>query len=140
MRGQPALASMTSITEAEVDKLLRECTDYKTKTRIYTRLLGFRQLSLSKCEIGPQKYTGIVQEFCEATKEVMNMCATRHGSRREVQEAVRDHKLLPSIVDGCLEQYGPRIWSNGDDGPYITVRDEFYRRHLIFEDAEDRER
>ena len=131
---------MTSITEAEVDTLLRECTDYRTKTRVYTRLLGFRQLSQSKCENGPQKYTGIVQEFCDATKEVMNAYAARYRSRREVQEAVRDHKLLPSIVDECLERYGSRIWNNGDDGPYVTVCDESYRRRLIFEDAEDWER
>jgi hypothetical protein len=131
---------MALMTEAEIGKLLFQCTDYKTKTCTYTRLLGFRQLSQSKCENGPQKYTGIVQEFYEATRDEVNTYAAHYKSRREIQEAVRDQTLVLSVFDQCLDHYGPKVWNNGEDEPFVTLRDEIYKRYLIFEDTEDRER
>jgi hypothetical protein len=131
---------MASITDEEVDSLYRECTNYKSKTFTYVWPLGLRQLSLSKSESGPQKYSGIVQEFYEATRDVIIAHAPNYRSRKEVYQAVQDRTLRPEIADPCLDQYGPQIWNNGKEEPYTTVSDDFYPRHLVFENADDRER
>jgi hypothetical protein len=131
---------MASITVEEVDTLYRECTNYKSKTFTYVRPLGLRQLSLSKSESGPQKYSGIVQEFYDATRDVIIEHAAHYRSRKEVYQAVQHKSLRPEIADQCLDQYGPNIWNNGKEEPYTTVSDEFYPRHLVFENADDRER
>ena len=131
---------MASLTEGEKADLLQECTEYKSQTRTYIRLLGFRQLSLSKCESGSQRFSGIVQELNEATKEEVNALAAGYESRKEVQEAVRNHILSPQITEPFLEQYGSSIWNNGESEPYVTRCDEFYPRHLVFENAADQER
>lgn len=76
----------------------------------------------------------------EHIKIEVNTYAKHYTTRREIREAIRSQELLPSIIDGCLDEYGAKIWYNGNGEPYFTSLDEYYPRHLIFEQPQDRER
>jgi hypothetical protein len=132
---------MARLTENEVNAFLRECTHYSSQSRRYTRLLGFSQLSQSKRESGKQKFTGIVQELHDAANEEVISLTDKYTSRKQVQQAVScQRSALQKITDNCLEPYGPKIWGNGQNEPFVTHMDQYYRQRLIWDNMEDQKR
>lgn len=132
---------MAQLTNNDINALLRGCTHYSSQSRTYTRLLGFNQLSHSKRESGKQKFTGIVQELHDAANEEVTNLTEEYMSRKEVQQDVsRGRSALQKRTDACLEPYGPKIWGNGQNEPFVTHVDQYYRQRLIWDDLEDRKR
>jgi transcriptional antiterminator len=136
---------MPLFTEAEKRKLLLGSVDSGAKTRTYTALLGFRQLSQSRLKTGSRKFTGLVGEFDIATRRLVHKLATEYKSCKELKETLTiSPNFIHQDVEDRLSEFGSRIWNSRY--PFVTITDnekgdhKSYMRYLDYAEDDDRAR
>ena len=115
---------MEPLTETEVNQQLLGCTVQKAKMYTYTDLLGFRQLSHSKSRSGPQVYKGVVGAFYKATSTLVRELSEEYRSLEQLHNAINAQPYFThERIEDCLTKYGPKIWGDGLETPFVTRTD-----------------
>jgi hypothetical protein len=95
--------------------LVEECTTGTTLASLYRSRLG-----LPKSFKNPKE----LHLFWTATAVEVKKIATHYKSRKAIREALRFRRIcLDEISKDCLETHGRQVWSNGEEGPFVTSID-----------------
>jgi hypothetical protein len=136
---------MAPLTEIEVKQQLLGSTVQKAKMYTYTDLVGFRKLSHSKSRCGHQVYKGVVGSFYKlATSTLVHALAKEYRSLAQLHNAINAQPYFTHKgIEDCLSEYGPKIWSDGLETPFMTHTDTkeenetSYPCRLIYENKAD---
>jgi hypothetical protein len=83
-------------------------------------------------------FTGVAQDFNKATQKEVDRLANQYSSRKELQDAVlANRENIGVVTKSSLTEFGSKLWVNGHlDNSFILTCDEFYPRHLIYDDLD----
>ncbi|CAN9102721.1 unnamed protein product [Alternaria alternata] len=138
------------------DSLIEECTNGTTKAGLYLSRLGLEKDFKNPNKPGKPNFESVpaLRKLWNATNQKVNAIAATYSSRRAIREALRRRDIcLDEIARDCLVSYGPEIWNNGREVPFVLsldtttapskirghaqVAEDKYLRHLIYEHPSD---
>ncbi|KAB2111020.1 hypothetical protein AG0111_0g1721 [Alternaria gaisen] len=137
------------------DSLIEECTNGTTRAGLYLSRLGLEKEIKNPNKPGKPKFSvPELGDLWEATNLKANTIAATYNSRKAIREALRRRDIcLDEVARDCLVGYGPKIWNNGREVPFVLsldttttpskikghaqVAEDKYLRHLIYEHPSD---
>jgi hypothetical protein len=142
---------MARVIQADIVALIEEAKFPNITAHTYIARLGLRQLLKNPDSHKPSFTVPLVQNFYNATKAVVQSLLSRCHSKDALQDALSTPKDVFDTTFNELLMDGHKIWNSADPRHAVTridrcqgtsvtgVLDSHYPRHLLYENASDRE-
>ena len=103
--------------------LIEECTKGGIHAVVYLSRLGLINLAKDPRKCGKPDFKSVpeVQRFWDSTKPIFESIATHYKTRNAIRDALRDRRIcLEEISRDCVDQFGPQVWNDGVENPFVT--------------------